>query len=406
MTRSLVCATALWAIAVAVMSGQSGRSPFAGTLDQHPAIDYRGQEPKDPLARLQADVMAGKVDLPFDGEQGFLRSVLSALEIPVESQLLLFSKTGIQHPFTSPETPRALYFNDRVVVGYIPGAPVLEVASHDPRQGVMFYTLKQDGAKPAFARPDRCLTCHLSANSMDVPGILVRSMFTGPDGRTMPQLGSFLVDHRTPMPQRWGGWYVVGAHGTSRHMGNAMMTDPSAPESAISSTTLNRTALDARVNAGAYPQASSDIVALMVFDHQGRALNLLTRLGWESRMALAEDRLDFTRGDLRDVVNETADYLLFVDEAPLASPVRGSSAFSKVFTAAGRPDAKGRNLREFDLSTRLFRYRCSYMIQSAAFAGLPPEAREVLLARMRQVLVARADVETIEILNNLWKDAR
>jgi hypothetical protein len=222
----------------------------------------------------------------------------------------------------------------------------------------------------------------------------------------MPQLGSFLVDHRTPLPQRWGGWYVVGQHGESRHMGNAMVSDPSRPESGTSPSTLNRAGLHERVSARAYPMASSDIVALMVFDHQGRAINLLTRLGWETRLAAAEGRLDFTRGDLRDILAETADYLLFVDEAPLASPVRGSSAFSKVFTAAGRPDAKGRNLREFDLSTRLFRYRCSYMIQTAAFAGLPLDAREALLVRMRQILAARADGEALEVLNDLAKDAR
>jgi hypothetical protein len=186
-------------------------------------------------------------------------------------------------------------------------------------------------------------------------------------------------------------------------MGNAMVTDASVPEAAISPTTLNRTTLDGRVNSQAYPLASSDIVALMVFDHQGRALNLLTRLGWETRMAVAESRLDFTRGDLRDALNETADYLLFVDEAPLASPVRGSSAFSRVFTAAGRADAKGRNLREFDLSTRLFRYRCSYMIQSPAFYGLPAPAREALLARMREILKSRGDRDVIEMMDSAWK---
>ena len=147
--------------------------------------------------------------------------------MPVESQILLFSKTGIQHPFTNPENPRALYFNDRVIVGYIPGAPMLETASHDPRQGVIFQTLPQEvglGTPPRFVRPDRCLTCHLSANSLGVPGILVRSMFTEATGRTRPQLGSAIVDHRTPLEQRWGGWYVTGTHGASRHMGNAMVS--------------------------------------------------------------------------------------------------------------------------------------------------------------------------------------
>ena len=122
---------------------------------------------------------------------------------------------------------------------------MLEMASHDPRQGVIFQTLKQDAWLPGeFARPDRCLSCHLSANSLDVPGILVRSMFAGGDGRAMPQLGSFVIDHRSPLEQRWGGWYVTGTHGAARHMGNAIVTDSSRPESAITDATLNRSTLD------------------------------------------------------------------------------------------------------------------------------------------------------------------
>ena len=34
-----------------------------------------------------------------------------------------------------------------------------------------------------------------------------------------------------------------------------------------------------------YLSPQSDIVALLVFDHQMRAINLLTRLNWESRVA-------------------------------------------------------------------------------------------------------------------------
>ena len=198
-------------------SGEAGqsRSLFPGTLDQHPAIDYRTGALADPVTVLQRKLTAGVASLEFEGRLGFLRSLLAALNVPVESQMLLFSKTGIQHPFTNPQNPRALYFNDRVVVGYIPGAPVLELASHDPRQGVIFQTLQQDpglGRAPQFTRPDRCLTCHLSANSLGVPGILVRSMFTDVTGRARPSLGSAIVDHRTPLEQRWGGWYVTGTH--------------------------------------------------------------------------------------------------------------------------------------------------------------------------------------------------
>lgn len=390
-----------WGVALALVAAQS-RSLFPGTLDQHPAIDYRGSALTDAATLLQRDVASGAVALRFEGRQGYLRSVLDRLDVPVESQVLLFSKTGIQHPFTNPENPRALYFNDRVVVGYIPGAPVIEIASHDPRQGVIFQTLRQEaGGPPQFTRPDRCLTCHLSANSLGVPGILVRSMFTDATGRTRPQLGSAIVDHTTPLDQRWGGWYVTGTHGAVRHMGNAMVTDALVRgEDAITDATLNRASLDARVDASAYPVPSSDISALMVFDHQGHAINLLTRLGWETRVAAADAAIDFSQGELRDLLNDAVDYLLFTHEAPLAAPVRGISRFAEVFSGRGPRDRQGRSLFELDLQRRLFRYRCSYMIYSPAFDALPAPARTAIYARMRDVLAARGDTAVLQILDD------
>ena len=183
--------------------------------------------------------------------------------------------------------------------------------------------------------------------------------------------GQLPIDHRSPLEQRWGGWYVTGTHGAARHMGNAFVVDSSRPESAITDATLNRSTLDRGVDAAAYPTASSDIAALLVFDHQGRAINLLTRLGWETRIAAAEQRLDFAKGDLRAVLEETVDYLLFVDEVALVSPVSGVSGFSRTFGMAGPKDRAGRSLRDLDLRSRLFRYRCSYMIYSPAFDALP-----------------------------------
>jgi hypothetical protein len=393
--RALGSAAAIWILALIVATGQSR---YAGTLDQHPAIQYRGGELTDDVTALALDLEAKKTTLAFDGRQGYLLALLERLHVPVESQLLLFSKTGIQNAHTTPETPRALYFNDRVVVGYIPGAPVLEIASHDPRQGVIFQTLKQDSWLPGeFARPDRCLSCHLSSNSMDVPGILVRSMFAAHDGRALPQLGSFLVDHRSPLEQRWGGWYVTGTHGAARHMGNAFVVDNSNAAAAVSSATLNQSTLDPRVEVTSYPAATSDIAALLVFDHQGRAMNLLTRLGWETRIAAADGRLDFSKGELGEVLAETADYLLFAGEATFTSPVGGVSAFSKTFSGSGPKDRAGRSLRELDLQTRLFKYRCSYMIYSPAVDALPAEARTALFARLQSRITDR---DTLAILDD------
>lgn len=371
--RILVGAAIVWLSAPVVVS--QSRGAFPGTLDQHPAIDYRFGALSDVVTTL-GQAVAGGAGLAFDGPQGYLRALLSKLDVPVESQVLLFSKTGIQHPFTTPENPRALYFNDRVVVGYIPGAPVIEMASHDPRQGVIFQTLKQDGARPEFARPDRCLSCHVSANSLSVPGMLVRSMSTAADGRPMPQDGSFVIDHRSPLEQRWAGWYVSGAASSVQHLGRT---------------------LDRQIDAAQYPLATSDVAALMVFDHQGRAINLLTRLGWEARYAAAEKRLDFARGDLADILNETVDYLLFVDEARISSPRQGPSPFAPAFAGAGPRDRRGRSLRDLDLQTRLFKYRCSYMIYSPAFDALPAEARAAVLARLRTRI---KDPDTLAILGD------
>ncbi len=397
----MAAVTVLWVAALGVGMSQSR---YPGTLDQHAAIDYRGGALGDAVTLLARDIKAGTTRLAFDGPQGFLRSLLEKLDVPVESQVLLFSKTGIQNAHTSPETPRALYFNDRVIVGYIPGAPLLEIASHDPRQGVIFHTLKQDAWLPGeFARPDRCLSCHLSANSLDVPGILVRSMFAGRDGRAMPQLGSFLIDHRSPLEQRWGGWYVTGTHGGARHMGNAFVVDSSRPDAAIGEATLNRATLDRRVEASAYPTASSDIATLLVFDHQGRAINLLTRLGWEARVAAADGRLDVSSGDLREALHETVDYLLFADEATLAEPVQGTSAFTKQFGAIGPKDRAGRSLRELDLQTRVFKYRCSYMIYSPAFDALPADVRQAIFARMRERITDPATRAILDDTKAGWR---
>ena len=69
-----------------------------------------------------------------------------------------------------------------VAIGYVRGGTVLEVAAHDPRQGVVFYTLDQTAENaPRFKRNDGCLACHLSWTTLGVPGLFVLSMQTLPE---------------------------------------------------------------------------------------------------------------------------------------------------------------------------------------------------------------------------------
>ena len=150
------------------------------------------------------------------------RSFSKALGIAVESQITVFAKSSFQQHLISPKNPRAIYFNDSVVVGWVRGGPMLEIASQDARQGTIFYTLNQwQSREPRLARRDDCLTCHESYDTLGVPGMLLRSVYPAPDGSVIRELGSYNIDHRVPFARRWGGWFVNGKTDILSHLGNA-----------------------------------------------------------------------------------------------------------------------------------------------------------------------------------------
>jgi hypothetical protein len=382
------------------VSTQRGPEPFAGVLDEHPAIRYAERRTTDPVAMLASAIAGGAARLTYEEPSGYLRALLRALDISPESQLLVFSKTGIQRASTSPRNPRALYFNDAVVVGYIPGARFIELAAHDPEQGVAFYTIDQTITSGAdVERQTNCVTCHVSGSTLDVPGIITRSNHTKATGETIPQFGFHIVDHRTPLSQRWGGWFVTGKYdlapyGGVTHLGNvatAMHPAHDLPAGTSNEILIQWLATD--VSRLGYASHESDIAALMVFDHQARAINLLTRLNWESRVALHEGRYDFSRGALGALVDEVVDYFLFVDEAPPPARLTPRAGFAARFAAAGPRDARGRSLRDLDLNTRLLKYPCSYMIYSEAVGRLPAPARQAVYDRMREILAGSTSAD-------------
>ena len=371
--------------------------PFAGVLDEHPVIQYASRPTRDRVAGLNQRIAAGTATLRFQEQDGYLRSVLDELGIAAESQLLIFSRTGIQRSATGPRTPRALYFDDSVVVGYIPGAQWLEVAAQDREQGVVFYTIDQTPPRststtsPSFARRTDCLRCHVSANTLEVPGMIHRSNYLDAEGDPMPMLGSHNVDHRTLVTNRWGGWFVTGNYtkppydGTA-HLGNITISQHASGRPITASNEVFIDWVNGVAAAPRYPSRESDIAALMVFDHQMHAMNLLTRLNWESRVAASAGRMDFHGTPLRKLVDEVADYLLFVDEAPPPGRINPRREFAERFIAAGPRDRRGRSLRELDLDRRLLRYPCSYMIYTEAFSELPAAARTAVYQRMSTIL--------------------
>ncbi len=356
----------------------------------HPAIEYFNylKHPgNDVVGDLKRKLEDGKIQLKFDGEKGYLPAVLQALNIPVESQMAVFSKTSLQSQRIEPANPRTIFFNDSVSVAWVHGG-FIELAAQDPEQGVIFYTLEQQFVpQPSFVRRDDCLSCHRSDVSLGVPGMILRSFYTLPDGRPKLILGGFTTDQRSAFEERWGGWYVTGWMAHARHMGNAMLADPDHPESMITNQTLHVASLKDKFDTGHYLSTYSDIVALLVFDHQMYMTNLITRVGWEVRCALYDHATSRALAELlHESASELVDYLLFIDEAPLPGPVHGTSGFSEKFATRGPFDRRGRSLRQLDLRSRLLRYPCSYMLYSQAFDSLPEQARGAIYQRLWQIL--------------------
>ena len=359
-------------------------------------VGYRSAGSNDAVARLQRRINSGELKLEHSDKNGYLESVLKALNVPVSSQGLVFSKTSFQLHRISPSNPRSIFFNDEVYVGWVRGGDLLEVATVDPQLGGVFYMLEQTKTdKPRFVRNDECLQCHTSNATRNVPGFVVRSVYPDERGYPIAPLGSHITNHSSPLVERWGGWYVTGKHGEARHAGNLLFNESSNPEKPEQLTGANLTSLDKKFTPTSYLSAHSDIVALMVLEHQTQMHNLITRLNYETKLALHNQQVmdealqrkpdelsDSTRRRIERAADDLLRYMLFVGEARWQSPISGTTAFAKEFSAVGQRDKQGRSLRDLDLQKKLFRYPCSYLIYSEAFDALPKPALDHLYKQL------------------------
>jgi hypothetical protein len=364
------------------------RADFQGATHITPfdedTIAYSKTEATGPVARLKGRLDKGEVDLNPDDTHGYLPALLEALHVPRASQMLVFSKTSFQRELINPKNPRGIFFSDDVYIGYVPGSQILEVSEADPKLGGVFYTLEPDQTgKPRLRRNDQCLECHASAKSMGVPGHLVRSFATDDNGVVDLSSGTSLVNHRTPIEERWGGWYVSGTHGQQLHRGNLIGKGAFERQEKEPNFRGNQTDLSRFFDTKKYPSPHSDLIALMVLEHQTHMHNFITRLNYEATLHLQHS--GHTRY-LKSIVEAFLKYLLFAEEAPVAAPLRGTSDFAKEFASRGPTDKRGRSLREFDLHTRLFKYPCSFLIYSEAFDHLPQPVKEQVYHRLWEIL--------------------
>jgi len=393
-------------IVVVLLNGIIVVSPLTASDAEyeHEAIGYATATPDNVVSRLQQRLAAGNASLEYDARMGWLPSVLRELSIDRSSQMLVFSKTSLQRSRIAPETPRALYFNDEVYVGYCHNGDVIEITAADPQLGAVFYTVDQnEPAVPTLARQgDNCLICHASsAHTGGVPGHVVRSVFADAGGFPLLSEGSFRIDQKSPLKERWGGWYVTGTHGDAEHLGNLIIRDKTRPAT-IPTENLNLVDITGRLDTSAYLTPHSDIVALMVMEHQTAMHNKLTSANFATKRALWDEKvLDDAFGDGADEHRESTirrinnaaepvvEYLLFSGEAELSGRISGTSGYAESFAAEGPRDAKGRSLRDLDLEIRLFKYPCSYLIYSPAFDGLPGPVRDRVYLRLHEILTGK-----------------
>ncbi len=375
-------------------------SLIAADLDAAP-IAYSTAEPDNVIVALEARIQAKTVDLKPDQEHGYLRAVLTALDVPLSSQLLVMSKTSLQRSRISPKTPRAIYFNDDVTIGYCQRGDVVEIAAADARLGTVFYTLDQDTTKPLrFVRQgESCLMCHASSRNHGFPGHLTRSVAINRTGEMLLSRGSKSVDHATPFSDRWGGWYVTGLSGKQTHQGNQIVGGWPWADRSNPPTGENITDLKPYLTISSYPTPHSDLVALMVLEHQNELQNRMTRANFLTRQALYEQaELNKMFGEPADAPRDSivrrihsacepvVQYLLMCQEAKLEEPISGTSNFTQEFNKRGPWDSKMRSLRTLDLNGRLFRYPLSYLIYSRQLAALPTLAQERIYQRLWEVL--------------------
>ncbi|HUR44840.1 MAG TPA: hypothetical protein VMZ27_03110 [Candidatus Saccharimonadales bacterium] len=352
-------------------------------LDQ-PPHNYWKRPLRDRFTELKAQLESGVLPLDRSSERSFVVSLLRALGIPASSQMLVFSTTSLQLSLISPSNPRALYFSEDVYLGYVPGGRI-EVLSIDPELGGIFYIFnipKSDQQSVQVERSQRCMNCHAGADSRHIPGLVIKSVVPGPRGGSLTAYRTEESGHQIPFAERFGGWYVTGIGSFTNHWGN--LTGRLSPEGLSTYPVPPGTLFDK----ARYPVATSDVLPQLLHEHQTGFINRMLEAIYKER-AFEEDGAitSSEERELGSLANGLARYILFADEARLPrGGIEGDAEFKKDFLKVRRTSSMGLSLKDFELKSRLFKHRCSYMIYTALFQAGPKLVKELVLKRLSEAL--------------------
>ena len=368
----------LFLLAAMLASPAAGAAKRLRDFEKAPH-NYWQHAPQDRFTKIKTALETGKLPLDRTSEKAFVVSLLKALDISPATQTLVYSTTSLQLSRISPRNPRAIYFNEDVYVGWVPRGQI-EIASIDPALGGIYYIFNiPRGPGPIrVERSTRCFNCHAEFENGRVPGLLLKSVVPGPGGGSLESFRGDITGHSVPLKDRFGGWHLTGNHGITEHWGNMVGT--------LSASGLKKYANPPgrQFRWATYPVATSDVLAHLLHEHQVGFVNRAVKATYDTRAALAT-------GEARSVVAKHAAaltrYLLFADEAKFPKAGIGGDALLKNdFAKRARRTNAGLSLRDFDLRTCLFKHRCSYMIHSLSFAGLPPPLKQRLYSNIRTAL--------------------
>ncbi len=350
-----------------------------------PPHEYHTRAPRDRFTRLIGDLESGRLNVDRSSEKAFVESLLCVLEIPASSQMLVFSTTSLQLRLITPANPRALYFNEEIYLGWVPGGRI-EVLSLDPELGAVFYIFDppRNDLPVRVERSERCMNCHSGDDTGRVPGVVVKSVISGERGGSLKSFRIEQAGHQIPFAERFGGWYVTGDTRIASALGNTF--------GRYVDGTLTKVPMEPGrfFDFARYPMATSDVLPQLVHEHQAGFVNRVVEAGYRARTYLHADGAQLTESHgklLDEQARIVVRYLLFADEASLtAGGLRGDLAFQTDFLKTRRAAPGGASLKDFDLRTRLFRHRCSYMIYSPIFTALPAAMKQRIYAQLSAAL--------------------
>lgn len=393
------CVTSAQTISGATSNEGPAFLPQEGPLlydREHPVIGYSTQQPVDRFAALGRKIATGEISIRKDSSQGYLKDLLDKLEIDIESQILVFSRTSLNTGLIRANNPRAFYFNDDTYVAWVPGTDVIEIATMDPNLGPVFYLFEPDTIG-IERHAGQCLRCHdsLTLTGGGVPRFILGSGYTYFNGSLVSHEGWILTDQETPMKFRWGGWYVTGQHGKQVHLGNIVVSKAEELQDLESIRVNNINHLEDLFDTEPYLTSYSDIDALMVLEHQVQIQNMITRVNYDVRNILVKeftntldgkDLTEDTQARISEIIEPLIQVMFMAGEADINDTIHGNSGFREIFEAKGPMDSTGRSLRQLDLTSRLFKYPLSYLVYSSEFNALPELVKEKIYTRFNTIL--------------------